>query len=239
MTQKAHPPVKITLFLTIPIVALAGAYFYLHNNSIDTSAPSVEMQSSTNPSQKLNGISDMHDEVVDELQIVTPATKPLGWNEMESVHNKVVLAHPSNWHVNGGPPSQGSSHTIESPSLYTAYLGADSELRDRPCRLSIQASSLEEVIRVTDGQDTDDDGKITDSPTRLWTDVVEKDYFTYDNHQAVRYVFANRVSTSQEKRYRILYVVENQDKTYSLICGVRDELPENTIDMLFRQLRIS
>ncbi|MBL8158886.1 hypothetical protein JNJ66_00330 [Candidatus Saccharibacteria bacterium] len=198
----------------------------IDNSSADTKNPSD------------NKANNKNVEEVDKLQSVVPEPLPASWTEVAPESMAIKIAYPSEWSFNGGQPRPSTDGKAETQTLYVSYLGSDSQLIDRPCRLTVQTQSFAEVIKITESQDTDDDGVITDTPYKLWTDVVEKDYFTYDDRQAVRYLFANRVSTSDDKKYKIFYLVEGNSKTYSLVCSVRDGLNEKEIDSLFKQIHL-
>lgn len=236
-SQSTSRKKKISLSIMLTAMLLGGgafAYFAVANVNTATPLQPDHTKNSTSENIETKSVTS-----IDNLQSLSAEPRPADWNIASSINNEVEFAYPPTWSMDGGRPSPGTGLVSDKSPIYIAYLGSDPETRNRACQLYIQPGSLEELMESTENKDTDDDGKVTDDPYRLWSDLIEKDTFIFNEHPAVRYKFANRVSTSPEKRYRISYIIGYQEKNYLFTCGISDTLTEETMEAMLKQIKIN
>lgn len=137
---------------------------------------------------------------------------PSGWKKYENGEYGLSFVHSPKLTVQFREPSRDSSggDPTEHSFLFYDQSGKQSDC----CTLNVIDKSLVEVALDIEDGDTGDDGKVVASPKRIWRDVKEKDSFTIDGHQGVRYVSTIRRSYQEDYQTLASYLISFRGKTY-------------------------
>ncbi|MBL8158828.1 hypothetical protein JNJ66_00010 [Candidatus Saccharibacteria bacterium] len=232
---------KVLFAIAILFAACLGLYFISFNQNrgeASTSPTTPPSPVANNGEKKVPGkknptsITDN-----DRLDEVKTSPAPEEWTP----YTDSVLATniPSDWKAEGGPTSSSVRDPGKSLYTYSATFGTSDDNRERPCSFAVQSLTYLPSIETKEGLDTGDDGKLTDPPGRIWTDIIERDHFTYNSSKAVRYYSSSRLSTRTIKQYGITYFVDGGEKTYTFGCKLDDVVTAELADQLFTQLTIN
>lgn len=142
---------------------------------------------------------------------------PAGWQIYDDSRSNSQIAIPTGLVAE----EEKSLEAADGTGGEAAIILTNAEKRDV---VSIVGSkiSFDKATQDFEAKDTGDDGKVTDNPRRLWSDVTEKNIFQYNGARAARYKLEQRSSVNANKLVLYSYFLELDGGSINYTAKVGD-----------------
>lgn len=225
------------LLIAAALIVLLSSFIYVlvYRQKGEHVSPSQPVDRPDRSAQDISPQQQFVAEVKDTLGVESLQPRPESWIADANPEQSVSFAYPPDLKAVKGSVDAG----LSEPPTRAVYLGRTEDIADRLCTISEKKQNFQVAISEYEANDEADDGLITNPPGRLWFNIGEKDEFEYEGKQAVKYKAYNRISTKQELRYSIVYLLsQNSNATLILSCVLYDGVDEAMVDAVFQQIDI-